>query len=199
MDRLRLRYFGLDLEKIRARSFVEDLMGVAFSNHLKMPSDLVLVFKTIAMLEGISLQLDPDINVFEEFEPYVRDALLELESPVTHLKEFTGQFRDATEAMLLLPKQIQRMLENLDGGESNLSMTVKGLDEPTRRITSAANRLVLAILAVAFVLGPALLIPRLNDIFPEMQALAAALIIAGFVTSLLLTFTLLLAIWRSGR
>lgn len=199
MDRLRLRYFGLDLEKIRARSFVEDLMGVAFSNRLKMPSDLVLVFKTIAMLEGISLQLDPDINVFEEFEPYVRDALLELESPVTHLKEFTGQFRDAAEAMLLLPKQIQRMLENLDDGESNLSMTVKGLDEPTRRITSAANRLVLAILAVAFVLGPALLIPRLNDVFPEMQALAAGLIIAGFVTSMLLTFTLLLAIWRSGR
>jgi len=87
----------------------------------------------------------------------------------------------------------------LDGGESNLSSTVKGLEEPTRRITSAANRLVLAILAVAFVLGPALLIPRLNDVFPEMQALAAGLIIAGFVTSMLLTLTLLVAIWRSGR
>lgn len=199
MDRLRLRYFGLDLEKIRVRSFVEDLMGVAFSNRLKIPSDLVLVFKTIAMLEGISLQLDPDINVFEEFEPYVRDALLEIESPVTRLKELTDQFRETAEATLLLPKQIQRLLQQLDGGESNLNMTVKGLDEPTRRITSAANRLVLAILAVAFVLGPALLIPRLNDVFPEMQALAAALIIAGFLTSMLLTFTLLVAIWRSGR
>ena len=59
--------------------------------------------------------------------------------------------------------------------------------------------LALAILAVAFVLGPALLIPRINDIFPQWQAGADFLIIGGFVTSLILTFILLLSIWRSGR
>jgi len=32
LDRLRMRYYGLELEKIRARSFIEDLMGLAFSN-----------------------------------------------------------------------------------------------------------------------------------------------------------------------
>ena len=52
LDRLRMRYYGLELEKIRARSFVEDLMDLAFANRLKMPSNLVLVFKAIAMLEG---------------------------------------------------------------------------------------------------------------------------------------------------
>ena len=30
LDRLRMRYYGLELEKIRARSFVEDLMGAYF-------------------------------------------------------------------------------------------------------------------------------------------------------------------------
>ena len=60
-------------------------------------------------------------------------------------------------------------------------MNLKGLDEPTRRITSAANRLVLAILAVAFVLGPALLIPRLSTrSSAEWQAGAVFLIVAGF-------------------
>lgn len=199
LDRLRMRYYGLELEKIRARSFVEDLMDLAFANRLKMPSNLVLVFKAIAMLEGISLQLDPDINVFSEVEPYVRDALLELQSPVVRLKEIVEQLRESSEAMVLLPQQLQRMLERIETGEANLSMTMKGLDEPTRRITSAANRLVLAILAVAFVLGPALLIPRLNQIFPEWQAGAILLIFTGFGISMLLTLALILAIWRSGR
>jgi ubiquinone biosynthesis protein len=199
LDRLRMRYYGLDLEKIRARSFVEDLMGLAFANRLKMPSNLVLVFKAIAMLEGISLQLDPDINVFSEVEPYVRDALLELQSPVTRLREMADQMREAAEAMMLLPKQVQKMLEQIEAGEGNLSMTVKGLDEPTRRVTSAANRLVLAILAVAFVIGPALLIPRIGDIFPEWKAGTALLIFGGFGMSLLLTLLLLLSVWRSGR
>ncbi len=199
LDRLRLRYYGLDLEKIRARSFFEDLMGLAFSNRLKMPSNLVLVFKTIAMLEGISLQLDPDINLFTELEPYVREALIELQSPINRFREIAEQMGEAAEAMILLPKQIQRMLEQVEAGEGNLSMTVKGLDEPSRRITSAANRLVLAILAVAFVIGPALLIPRIGEIFPRWQTGATVLIFAGFGMSLFLTLVLLLSVWRSGR
>jgi len=199
LDRLRLRYYGLDMERIRVRSFIEDLMGLILANRLKMPSDLVLVFKTIAMLEGISVQLDPDINVFAEVEPYVRDALLELESPINQAKVLAGQMRDSAEALLLLPQQIQRMLEQVEVGDTNLSMNLKGLDEPTRRLTAAANRLVLAILAAAFVIGPALLIPHTRDLLPDWQTSAILLILAGFASSMLLTVALLLAIWRSGR
>ncbi len=198
-DRLHSRYYGLDLEQIHARSFVEDLMRVAYANRLIMPSDLVLVFKTIAMLEGISLQLDPDLNVFREVEPYVRDALLELQSPVTRIREIAEQMRESAEALLFLPKQLQSILEQVELGEGNLSMTLKGLDEPTRRITASANRLVLAILAAAFVVGPALLIPRIAEISPQWQAPAAALIFAGFAMSLFLTLILVLSILRSRR
>jgi ubiquinone biosynthesis protein len=199
LDRLKMRYYGLELEKIRARSFIEDLMTVAFANRLRMPSNLVLVFKTVAMLEGISLQLDPDLNVFSEVEPYVRDALLELQSPINRFKGMAEQMTEAAQAMMLLPKQLQRMLEQIEAGEGNLSMTMKGFDEPTRRITSAANRLVLAILVAAFIIGPALLIPRIQEMFPEWQAAGVFLAIAGFGMSLLLTMFLILSIWRSGR
>lgn len=199
LERMRMQYYGLELERIRARSFVEDLMAVAFENRLKMPSNLVLVFKTIAMLEGISLQLDPAINVFTEVEPYVHEALIELQSPVNRLKEIIAQLGESAEAMMLLPGQLQRMLEQVEAGEGNLSMQLKGLDEPTRRVTSAANRLVLAILAAAFVLGPAMLIPQIQQIWPQWQTAATVLIFAGFATSLLLTFVLITSIWRSGR
>jgi ubiquinone biosynthesis protein len=198
LDRLRMQYYGLELEKIRARSFVEDLMSLTFDNKLKMPSNLVLVFKAIAMLEGISLQLDPDINLFQEMEPYVRDAMIELESPVARLKDVAEQMRDSAEAAMMLPKQLQRLLEQIEANEGNLSMDLKGLDEPTRRVTSAANRLVLAILAVAFVVGPALLLPRLHEIFPDWQMGAGLLILAGFGMSLFLTLLILISIWRSG-
>ncbi len=199
LDRLRLRYYGLDMEKIRVRSFIEDLMGLFLANRLKMPSDLVLVFKTIAMLEGISVQLDPDINVFAEVKPYVRDALLELESPINQARALVEQMRNSAEALLLLPQQLQKMLEQVEMGDTNLSMSLKGLDEPTRRLTAAANRLVLAILAAAFVIGPALLIPHIQNLFPDWQAGALLLILAGFASSMLLTVVLLLSIWRSGR
>jgi len=174
-------------------------MGLAFANRLKMPSDLVLVFKTIAMLEGIGLQLDPELNVFEEVEPYVRDALLELQSPVTRLRETMDQMSEASQAMMMLPRQLQHLLEQIEAGDSNLSLKVEGFDGPTRRVVGAANRLVLAILAAAFVIGPALLIPHINVIFPEWKAGAVFLVVAGFAASLLITLALLLSILSSGR
>jgi ubiquinone biosynthesis protein len=199
LDRLRLRYYGLPLEKIRARTFIEDLMGVAFANRLIMPSNLVLVFKTIAMLEGISLQLDPDINVFEELEPYVRDAVHELRSPVRRLQEIAEQLGDSAGALMLLPKQLQRILEQVEHGETHLNMSMKGLEEPTRRATAAANRLALAILAAAFVVGPALIIPYVQQIWPNWQGAALFLILGGFVLSVLITMTLILSVWRSRQ
>jgi ubiquinone biosynthesis protein len=199
LDRLRMRYYGLDLEKIRARSFVEDLMGLAFANRLKMPSNLVLVFKAIAMLEGISLQLDPEINVFSEVEPFVRNALLELQSPVTRIRELAEQMQESAEAMMRLPKQVQRMLEQMEAGEGNLSMNLRGLEEPTRRMTAGANRLAMAILAAALIIGPALIIPYLDRIFPQYQGAASVLILGGFVLSLFITIGLIASILRPGR
>jgi len=199
MDRLRMRYYGLELEKIRARSFVEDLMTVAFANRLKMPSNLVLVFKTIAMLEGMSLQLDPHLNLFTQVEPYVRDVLIELQSPVARARVMVDQVRESTEAMLMLPRQLQRMLEDIEAGEGNLSLRIKGLEEPTRRVTAAANRLALAILAAAFVIGPALIIPYLQQIWPQWKGAALFLILGGFALSVLITLGLIFSAWRSGR
>jgi ubiquinone biosynthesis protein len=199
LDRLRLRYFGLDLEQIRARSFVEDLMALAFANRLKMPSNLVLVFKAIAMLEGISLQLDPDINVFNEVEPYVRDALLELQSPINRLRELVEQMSESAEAMMLLPKQLQRAIEQFEAGESSVAVEMRGFDEPVRRLSAAANRLALAILAAAFVIGPSLLIPHFRQIFPEWQTSTLFLVGAGFAMSLAITLVLIVSILRSKR
>jgi ubiquinone biosynthesis protein len=199
MDRMRMRYYGLDLEKIRVRTFVEDLMAVAFANRLKMPSNLALVFKTIAMLEGISLQLDPQINLFGQVEPYVRDALIELQSPAVRAREVAEQVRESAEALLLLPRQVQRILERFDDAEGGLGMRIGGLEGPTHRVTAAANRLALAILAAAFVIGPALLIPYLQQLLPRWQGAAAALVIGGFSVSLLITVGLILSVWRSGR
>jgi ubiquinone biosynthesis protein len=196
LDHLRARYYGLDLAKIHAHSFFEDLMSLAFANRLVMPSDLVLVFKTIAMMEGIGLLLDPDLNVFQEVEPYVREVLIELESPVARLKDMAGQVRESSQAMMMLPRQLQRMLEQFESGEGTLGMELKGLDEPLRRLTGAADRLALALLAVAFVIGPALLIPQLDAVLPEWQTVATLLILGGFGLSVLITLGLIFSVLR---
>ena len=115
------------------------------------------------------------------------------------MKELGEQMRESSQAVLMLPRQLQRMLEQIETGESNVRVELKGLEEPMRRATSAANRLVLALLAVAFVIGPALLIPHWNEIFPEWRTGAAILILGGFALSVLITLGLIVSVLRRGN
>ncbi len=84
------------------------------------------------------------------------------------------------EAMLVIPRQIQRMLEQVESGEANRSIAGKELDERTRGATTGANLLALAIPAAASAIGPALLIPRFSAILPERWSGVTVLVVAGF-------------------
>ncbi len=199
LDRLRLRYFGQPLENIRARSFFEDLMGLAFAHRLRLPSNLVLLFKTVAMLEGLSVQLDASINVFVEVEPFVRDALLEFESPWARARRLWQALGDSGQAALLIPHQVNSLLDQAADGQFTLRIRPERFEEPIRRLNEAVNRLVLGILVAAFVLGPALLIPHIGAILPAWQSWATLLILSGFLLSFVLAVYVLLNIWLSRR
>lgn len=199
LDRLRLRYFGQSLENIRARSFFEDLMGLAFANRLRLPSNLVLLFKTVAMLEGLSVQLDPTINVFTEVEPFVQDALMEFESPWAWGRSLFQTVGDSGQAALLIPHQVSNLLDMAADGQFTLKMRHEALEEPIRRFNEAANRLALVVLVATFVLGPALLIPHIELIPEAWRAWAMVLILGGFVLSFVMSFYVLFAIWLSRR
>jgi len=199
LDRLRLRYFGQSLETIRAQSFFEDLMRLAFANRLKMPSNLGLLFKTVAMLEGLSVQLDPSINVFTEVEPFVRDAVLEIESPWVRGQRLLEALSDSGQAVLAIPHQVSNLLDMAADGQFTLRMRHEALEEPLRRFNEAANRLALVILVATFVLGPALLIPHIGQVLPGWESWVMVLILGGFGLSLLLAIYVLIAIWLSRR
>ena len=106
--------------------------------------DLVLVFKTIAMMEGIGLQLDPELNIFDEVEPYVREVLLELESPVARLKELAEQMRESSQAAMQMVaggRQQATGIEQIALAMKNINQaTAQGLAS-TRQTESAARDL----------------------------------------------------------
>jgi ubiquinone biosynthesis protein len=75
IGRLLNRYHGLPLKEIRAREVVEEVRPVAFRHRLRLPSRLWLLGKTLAMMEGVGLQLDPDFDIFVVSQPYVKASI----------------------------------------------------------------------------------------------------------------------------
>ncbi len=194
IHRLLTRYYGLPLKAIRAREVVEEVMSIAFRHHLRLPSDLWLLGKTLSMMEGVGLQLDPDFDMFAVSEPFVRRLPLKSILPkASQARTLTGQGLDWADLLNMLPKSGQRFLRQAEAGEL-FQITIKDADSIIKRLDRMATRLTLALLTAALIIGLALLLPM-----TPAGSFWQWLLTAGFVIAAILGGWLLISIWRGGR
>jgi ubiquinone biosynthesis protein len=195
--RLLRKYHGVALTDIRAREVVEDIMPIAFRHNLHLPSDLWLLGKTLAMMEGVGLKLVPEFDIFAVSEPYVRRFMRDIASPRTwgpSLLKGTGEW---IELLGQIPRISSQILTRVERGEVEVTIEHKGLSEALGRIDQLANRLSLSMLLAALIVGLALLVPVFNP--GDRWNLATVVVIVGFVGVSLLGLWLVFSIWRSSR
>ncbi|MEW6586116.1 MAG: AarF/ABC1/UbiB kinase family protein, partial [Nitrospirota bacterium] len=70
LDHMLYRFYDKPLKEIAAADTFHALVSIALRHRLQLPSDLVFLFKVIAMSEGLGAQLDPDFKLMEFGEPY---------------------------------------------------------------------------------------------------------------------------------
>jgi ubiquinone biosynthesis protein len=196
IGRLLNRYYGLPLKEIRAREVIEEVMPIAFRHHLQVPSRLWLLGKTLAMMEGLGLQLDPDFDIFAVSQPYVRKFLWQTISPQTWGRRLLKTGGDWGELLTDLPRRVPRLMDQLEEGDLQFTLRLREIEPLLARLDRVGNRLAISVLLAAFIVSLALLMP---SFLGGRQGWIFWLIVLGFVAVSVLGLWLLFSIWRSGR
>ncbi len=196
ISRLLTKYHGLPLKEIRAREVVEEVMPIAFRYHLRLPSHLWLLGKTLAMMEGVGLQLDPDFDIFAVSQPYVRKFLWQMASPQTWGKRLLKTGSDWGELLADLPRRVSHLTDQLEEGDLQITLRIRELEALFIRLDRVGNRLAISVLLAAFIVSLALLMP---SFLGGRQGWIFWLITLGFAAASVLGLWLLFSIWRSGR
>jgi ubiquinone biosynthesis protein len=195
--RLLRKYHGMPLGTIRAHEVIEDVMPIAFRHNLHLPSDLWLLGKTLAMMEGVGLKLVPDFDIFAISEPYVRRFMRQLASPRAWGPPLIKGASDWAALMRLIPRVSSQVLTRVEREGLGLRIEIKNLNQVLARVDQQANRLSLSMLLAALIVGLALLVPAFN--LGERWSLATIVVIIGFIGVSLLGLWLIFSIWRSSR
>ena len=195
--RLLRKYHGLPLGAVRAREVIEEAMPVAFRHHLRLPSELWLLGKTLAMMEGVGLKLVPDFDIFAVSEPYVRRFMWQMASPRAWGPSLLKGADNWAELLGLIPRIGSQLLVRAERGELEITLNHKGLDQALGRIDRLANRLSLSVLLAAFIVGLALLVSAFN--LAQQWGMAMVFVILGFIVASLLGLWLIFSIWRSRK
>jgi len=199
-QRLMVRYYGASLESVPVAEVLADVMCMAFKHHVRLPADLTLLARTVVVLEGVALSLDPSFVLATFLEPFVVQLVKERISLKRAFLETANTVRELQALLHVLPRRVDLLSEQLVRGDMTVGVDVQRLDQALRKLDAIANRLSFSIIVAAIIVGSALVLMAARDaaIFRlPFTSITLPIPQIGFVMAGLLGAWLLFSIVRS--
>jgi ubiquinone biosynthesis protein len=197
LERLMSRYYNTPIGDIALGPLIEEAQDVVRQHHLQVPSEFALLLKTAVMSEGLGVQLDPNFQLTAVVVPHAQRLLVRQYSPV-RLAERVGKASvDAARLAMELPRQLRRLLADLERGDLEFAMRPSGFDPLLHQLERLVNRLVLGMLAASFIVGLAVLGAVYRP--PGWEQLTGVAFAVGFTIAAAIGIYLAISIARSGR
>ncbi|MGE4273516.1 MAG: ABC1 kinase family protein [Desulfitobacterium sp.] len=199
VDLLREKYLDVPLSEVHLGTAVNDLFKVAFKHRIIIPTDLVLLGKSLLSLEGIVEQLDPEISIIDIAEPFGEQLFFERLNPRFIAEKSYRHVKEYLELMLDLPKQARGIFNSIQRGKIRVEIYLPELATFIRKLDRISNQLSFSILLLSFsIMMTGLIIASALGNEPLVFWRISA-IEAGFIVTGLMFLLLLVSILRSGR
>jgi ubiquinone biosynthesis protein len=142
---------------LRVGRIILDVMDMVRSYRLKIPSNLVLMLKSLVTAEGTARIIYPELNVVGELEPDVRRLARERFNP-SHFWRLLKllSFRVAVSPMRF-PKQIGEIVEKMGRGEFKVRFEHHNLRDLRMTLEKIFSRLTIGIIAAAMIIASSMI------------------------------------------
>ncbi|MBM3935319.1 MAG: AarF/ABC1/UbiB kinase family protein [SAR202 cluster bacterium] len=190
------RYAGRSLGEIHLGRVLSEVFTVIRRNRLRLPPNMFLLLKTLAMAEGMGTRIAPDFQMLPVIKPYAQSAVTRRLSPIYWGKRFARSSNDAAELAVELPRHMRRLLTALERGNIEIKAHPSGLDPTIKRLERMFNRLVVGILTAAFIVGLSQLVAAYTP-FQDVRWVGGLLGL-GVLAALGMGVYLAVSILRSG-
>ena len=190
------QYHGVPLAELNLGQMLSDVTAILRDHNLGLPADLALLIKAFVSLEGMGRGLDPGFHVVSVATPLLRQVLRAGYSPGALVTRGWKTVLRTLSMAEQLPHDVARLLRNARRGRVHVNLELAHLKRVGDQIDRAANRLSMALVIAALVVGSSIVMNVQGG--PTVLGLPLFGFL-GFVGAVLGGGWLLLAIWRSGR
>ena len=168
------KYLGRPLKEIDLSAMLRDLAGGAMKYGIEIPTDFMLVGKALMTLEGIGKQLDPDLDVFGEAQPYFLGIMKRRYSPQRIGNELMRGMEQLSRAGYDVPLQAREILEDLRLGRLVVKTADPGLPVASDRL---GRRLFSGLVVASTTLSGALVVPHQPGLGGALFAVAGLILV----------------------
>ena len=189
-------YHSVTVGKLDLGQLLMDLNNMLRTHHIKLPSDLALMFKTMVTAEGTARQLYPELDVIAEIEPFISQLGVDRWSPSQVWRRFTRQLRFYLKLQSSLPGSIQRILQKMEQGELDIKFRHENLGGLQKSMDNVSNRLSFSIILGSVIIGSSMIIT--TGVEPLIFGYPAIGLV-GYLISAILGLFVVVSIFRTRK
>ncbi len=190
------QFHGVPLAQLNLGEMLGEVTAILRGHKLGLPGDLALLIKAFISLEGMGRGLDPGFHMTAEALPMLRQVVRTRYRPRAVASRAWQTLRRTLAVAEQLPHDISQLLRNVRRGRAQVGIEVAHLKRVGDQIARAANRLAMALVISALVIGSSIVMTVQGG--PTLFGLPAFGFM-GFGAAVVGGLWLVRAIWRSSR
>ncbi len=192
------KYAGVPLKQLDLKELFDEITATARRHRVVLPRDFVLLGKSLVIMGGVALDLDPETSMVKVVRPKVRRLMADKASP----RRLAHHGMTSAYHLLALveqgPRSLRQLVRKLIRGRLQILFRHENLEHLITELDRSSNRIAFSMIVAAIILGSAVIMQaHVKPMIPGTDIPLLGLL--GFLLAGLLGLWLVIAILRSGR
>ena len=193
IDALIAQYGDLDFRSLKMGILSRQIMNVLRSHHIAIAPGISMFCRGVMTIEGVMRLVCPEVSFVEIL---ARSMELSFAKGFNWREEASKAKREGyilLRKSLQLPEQISDILKMTLSGQTKVNLELTGADEPLARLNKMINKLIIALLSAALLLGSSTICT--TQMTPKIMEIPF-LGVLGYLAAIVLSARLLWSILR---
>ncbi|CAM3039036.1 ABC1 kinase family protein [Lactiplantibacillus plajomi] len=181
------QYYNSGLGDIDFQGLLFEMVKVCRNNNIQMNPAVTMLGKAFGTIEGIVETLDPTLSMMDVARPFARKYMREHLNLRNELEDGLLATLKGLQDAPKLPSRLLAALDTFDNGQARVNLVFAHRKQFLDRIDAMVNKLVLAVVLAALIVGSSLLVQSHSD-----NSWITNIGIFGYVTAVLVIIGLII-------
>ena len=150
-------YKYLSIDEMDFGKVMNESVDILVHFGLRIPGDIYLLVKSLMAIERVAVLLHPGIDFAFEMRPYAMELIAKQYHPKHIAKEIFDSLKDYYTLLKELPSDLNDIIYKIKEGRFKTQIEVKGIEPLIEHIESASNRVAIAIVLAALIIGASII------------------------------------------
>ena len=144
------RFYGASLKDIHLGHILSELAIPLITKYqARVPPEFTLIARSVSLIEEVAYSLDGEFDATSQFKPMVKKLLLKKFNPKNMADLFKDNMFELEHLIKNMPRNLNRLVAKVENGE----IKVRYSEELAEDIERTSNKLVVAIIIAALLIG----------------------------------------------